>query len=395
VNGDLFFQAANARALGSDGVPNVWSVAQVNSLTRQLLEGAIPPLWVAGEVSGFKRYPSGHCYFALKDERSQLACVMWRDEAQALPTEPPEGMAVHVFGYVSLFERQGRYQFVVRELNARGEGLWRLAFERLRRRLESEGLLDPGRKRPLPRFPVCVGVITSTEGAALRDIVSVVRRRAPWTHILVYPSRVQGDDAARTIVSAIAAACNGGHADVLVVGRGGGSLEDLRAFNDERVARAIAGSTIPIVSAVGHESDLTLADLVADRRAATPSAAAELVVPDRLGLSGELARARQRLAGALQNGITQRARRIERMEERMVEAVGRRIDRDQARVGALRQRLQALGPMAVMQRGYSLALDDRGRILRSVGDFRAAMDFELRLADGRVGARVRQTSRRG
>ena len=268
MNGDLFFQAANARALGSDGLPNVWSVAQVNSLTRQLLEGAIPPLWVAGEVSGFKRYPSGHCYFALKDERSQLACVMWRDEARALPTEPPEGMAVHVFGYVSLFERQGRYQFVVRELAARGEGLWRLAFERLRRQLESEGLLDPGRKRPLPRFPICVGVITSTEGAALRDIVSVVRRRAPWTHILVYPSRVQGDDAARTIVSALAAACRGGHADVLVVGRGGGSLEDLRAFNDERVARAIAGSTIPTVSAVGHESDLTLADLVADRRAA-------------------------------------------------------------------------------------------------------------------------------
>lgn len=391
MTGELFFQAANARALGSDGVPQVWSVSQVNSLVRELLEGAVPALWVAGEVSGFKRYPSGHCYFALKDGRSQLACVMWRDEARALPAEPPEGMAVHVFGYVSLFERGGRYQFVVRELAARGEGLWRIAFERVRKQLESEGLLDAARKRPLPRFPVCVGVVTSTEGAALRDVVSIIRRRAPWTHILVYPSRVQGDEASRSIAAAIEAACGAGHADVLVVGRGGGSLEDLRAFNDERVARAIATSAIPVVSAVGHETDVTLADLVADQRAATPSAAAELVVPDQERLRGELSRAGERLAGALQAGVEHAVRRIERIEERMIEAVSRRIERNLVRVAALRQQLRALGPAAVLQRGYSLALDERGQILRGVEDFRAGMDFELRLADGRVAARVRRT----
>jgi exodeoxyribonuclease VII large subunit len=394
VTGELFFQAANARALGRDGVPHVWTVSQVNSLARQLLEGAIPALWVAGEVAGFKRYPSGHCFFTLKDERSQLACVMWRDEARALPTEPPEGMHVHAFGYASLFERRGRYQFVVRELTARGEGLWRIAFERLRKQLESEGLLDDARKRPLPRFPVCVGAITSTEGAALRDIVSVIRRRAPWTHILVYPTRVQGDDASRNIAAAIAAACRASHADVLIVGRGGGSLEDLRAFNDERVARAIADSTIPVVSAVGHESDVTLADLVADHRAATPSAAAEVVVPDLEGLRVELSRARGRLARALQSGVEQSVRRIERTEERMLNAVRRRIDEKLVRLAAFRQQLQALGPAAVLGRGYSLALDDRGRILRSVDDFRAGMDFDLRLTDGRVGAQVRRTDRR-
>ncbi len=394
MTNELFFEAANARALGKDRVPRVWSVTQVNALARQLLEGAIPSLWVAGEVSGFKRYSAGHCFFTLKDKQSQLACVMWRDEARALPAEPPEGMAVHVFGYPSIYERAGRYQFIVRELSARGEGLWRIAFERIRRQLESEGLLDASRKRPLPRFPSCVGVITSTEGAAIRDIVSIVRRRAPWTNILVYPARVQGDDASRTIISAIAAACRTRRADVLIVGRGGGSLEDLRAFNDEQVARAVAGSTIPVVSAVGHEADVTLTDLVADRRAATPSAAAELVVPDLEPLRAELRQARERLVGAVQTRVDEGVRQIERFEERMIDAVRGSVDRSLLRLGALRQQLQALGPMAVLRRGYSLALDESGRILRSVGDFRAGMDFELRLRDGRVGARARHTEER-
>jgi exodeoxyribonuclease VII large subunit len=395
VTGELFFQAANARALGKDRVPRVWSVSQVNALARRLLEDSIPPLWVAGEVSGFKRYPAGHCFFTLKDKRSQLACVMWRDEAQALPAEPPEGMAVHVFGHPSLYERAGRYQFIVRELTARGEGLWRVAFERIRKQLEAEGLLDASRKRSLPRFPLCVGLITSTEGAAIRDIVSIIRRRAPWTHILVYPARVQGDEAQRTIVAAISAACQAQHADVLIVGRGGGSLEDLRAFNDEQVARAVAGSTIPVVSAVGHETDVTLTDLVADCRAATPSAAAELVVPDVEGLRAELRQSRDRLAVTVRNRIEGTARQIARYEERMVEAIRGSLDRSGVRVAALRQQLRALGPMAVLARGYSLALDGSGRILRSVSDFQAGMDFQLRLTDGRVAARVQHSSVEG
>ncbi len=389
---DLFFQAANARALGRDRVPQVWSVSQVNALTRELLEGAIPSLCVAGEVSGFKRYPAGHCFFTLKDEKSQLGCVMWREEARALPTESPEGMAVHAFGYPTVYERAGRLQFVVRELSARGEGLWRIAFERIRKKLEAEGLLEPERKRSLPRFPACVGVVTSTEGAAIRDIASIVRRRAPWTDIFVYPARVQGDEAARTLVAALAAACRAARADVLIVGRGGGSIEDLWAFNEEQVARAIAGSDIPVVSGIGHESDVTLADLVADRRAATPSAAAELVVPDGERVRAELAQAGERMAVALRNSVDGEARRIERLEERMIDAASGAIERNSRLVEGLRQRLQALGPMAVLQRGYSLALDSGGRVLRSVADFRSGMDFDLRLRDGSVRSQARAVS---
>jgi exodeoxyribonuclease VII large subunit len=273
--------------------------------------------------------------------------------------------------------------------------LWRVAFERIRKQLEAEGLLDASRKRSLPRFPLCVGLITSTEGAAIRDIVSIIRRRAPWTHILVYPARVQGDEAQRTIVAAISAACQAQHADVLIVGRGGGSLEDLRAFNDEQVARAVAGSTIPVVSAVGHETDVTLTDLVADCRAATPSAAAELVVPDVEGLRAELRQSRDRLAVTVRNRIEGTARQIARYEERMVEAIRGSLDRSGVRVAALRQQLRALGPMAVLARGYSLALDGSGRILRSVSDFQAGMDFQLRLTDGRVAARVQHSSVEG
>jgi exodeoxyribonuclease VII large subunit len=181
VNHDLFFQAANTGALGRDRVPEVWSVSQVNALARKLLEGSLPLIWVAGEVSGFKRYAAGHCFFTLKDKGAQLSCVMWREAARSLPAEPPEGMAVHALGYLSIYERAGRFQFVVRELTAA--------------KLEAEGLLDPARKREIPSHPACVGVITSPEGAAVRDIVSIIRRRAPWTDILVYPARVQGDEA--------------------------------------------------------------------------------------------------------------------------------------------------------------------------------------------------------
>jgi len=390
VNQDLFFQAANARALGRDRVPQVWSVSQVNALARELLEGSVPPLWVAGEVSGFKRYPAGHCFFTLKDKRSQISCVMWREQASALPTEPPEGMAVHAFGYPSIYERAGRFQFVVRELSARGEGLWRLAFERTRKKLEGEGLLDPARKRPLPPFPRCVGVVTSREGAAIRDIVSVIRRRAPWIDILIYPTRVQGDGAPTDIVEAIAGACRAERADVLIVGRGGGSTEDLWTFNQEAVARAIARSTLPIISAVGHETDITIADLVADHRAPTPSAAAEQAVPDVEQLRRELASARERAAAALRNNVGRSARRVERLEEQLVEALRTMVERRRLVVNGLRQRLQALGPMAVLQRGYSLALSEKGQVLRRAEDFAPGMNFTLRLQDGRVQARTRE-----
>ncbi len=392
MNHDLFFQAANQRALGHDRVPEVWNVSQVNALARQLLEGAVPPLWVAGEVSSFRRYPAGHCFFTLKDKRAQLSCVMWREAARSLPAEPPEGMAVHVFGHLSLYERSGRYQFVVRDLSARGEGLWRVAFERARAELTAEGLLDPARKRPLPLYPRCVGVVTSLEGAAIRDIVSIIRRRAPWTDILIYPARVQGDGAPRSIIAALRHAGRAAAAEVLIVGRGGGSLEDLHAFNEPRVARAVARSPVPVICAVGHETDVTLADLVADQRAATPSAAAELAVPDRERLLGELTGRAARLTAALRHGVGRGRRRVEHLEERLLDAMGTELDRRRRAVDGLRQRLQALGPMEVLRRGYALALDGEGRILRSIVSFEPGMEFTVRLKDGRVAAKARSVS---
>lgn len=390
MNQDLFFNAANARALGRKRVPQIWSVSQVNALARELLEGSVPLLRVAGEVTAFKRYRAGHCFFTLKDDRSRLSCVMWREAAARLPTRPPEGLAVHVLGHPSVFVRAGRLQFVVRELEAQGDGLWRLAFDRIRAKLEAEGLLDEARKRRLPRFPVCVGLVTSREGAVLRDVVSVIRRRAPWIHIAVYATRVQGDGAAGSIAKAITAASRTGLADILIVGRGGGSREDLWAFNDERVARALAGARIPIISAVGHETDVTIADLVADRRAATPSAAAELAVPEAEQLRAFLAGAGERMASAVRRRTVGVRDRLSHTENRLVDGVRAFLESRARRVEVLRQRLEALGPLAVLKRGYGLALDPEGKILRRVGDFADLEEFTLRVRDGLVRARVQE-----
>ncbi|UCF20846.1 MAG: exodeoxyribonuclease VII large subunit [Gemmatimonadota bacterium] len=388
MNDDLFYEAANARALGRSRVPQVWTVSQVNALARDLLEGSLPALWVAGEVSGFKRYPAGHCFFTLKDKKSQLGCVMWREAARTLPAEPPEGLAVHVFGYPTVYERAGRFQFVVHELNARGEGLWRAAFERARRKLEAEGLLDASRKRGLPPFPSVIGVVTSLEGAALRDIVSIIKRRAPWIDIIVYPTRVQGEGASESIVAALSEAARGRRVDLLIVGRGGGSAEDLQAFNDEAVARAIASCPVAVISAVGHEIDVTLSDLVADLRAPTPSTAAEIAAPEVGRLLAELHNVGERLSAAFYGRISRKLQRVERLEERLIAGVRRTIESRRRAVGGLRQRLQALGPMGVLRRGYAVALDERGHILRSINVFRRGMGFTLRLADGRVQARA-------
>ncbi|HEV2131227.1 MAG TPA: exodeoxyribonuclease VII large subunit, partial [Longimicrobiaceae bacterium] len=266
-----------------------WSVSGVNAAAREVVEGVLPPLWVVGEVANFTRARSGHCYFSLRDSASQLRCVMWRDEARRLPTTPAEGMQVRTLGRLTIYEARGEFQLVVSELEGRGgDGLWKLAFERLRTHLASEGLTAPERKRSLPRCPACVGVVTSASGAALRDILAVLRRRAPWTRVVLSSCRVQGDGAAQEVAGAIRLFARAGCADVLIIGRGGGSVEDLWAFNEEIVARAIAESPIPTISAVGHETDITIADLVADLRAPTPSAAAEAAVADGAALRREL-----------------------------------------------------------------------------------------------------------
>jgi len=413
VSLDLFEDAGDARAeAGSPGPraapePRVWSVSQVNRAVRALLESAVDALWVSGEVGNWTRSRQGHCYFTLKDDRAQLRCVLWRSDAERLPTDPEEGMQVRVFGSLTLYEARGEYQMAVRRLEAEGaEGLWRLAFEKLRRKLEEEGLLEAARKRPLPRFPATIGVVTSPTGAALHDVLTVLRRRAPWVRVLLRGTRVQGEGAAREVARAIQLLGSSGRVDVLVVGRGGGSIEDLWAFNEEVVARAIASCPVPVVSAVGHEVDVTISDLVADLRAPTPSAAAEAVVPDGRSVLAQLRGLPERLARGLRGTVTRRRagfgdqlRLLSRAMERRLapgrqtvdlaagrieRSVARLLERRRERLGGLAGRLQALSPLAILERGYAVARTEEGALLRRVGDFPAGRAFLLRVADGNV-----------
>jgi exodeoxyribonuclease VII large subunit len=383
------FAAAEREAAGTvpDGARD-WTVSRLNAVAREVLEGALPPLWVAGEVTNFTRARSGHCYFSLRDDRAQLRCVMWRDDARRLPTAPEEGMQVRAFGRLTLYEARGEFQLSVRQLEGRGEGLWKLAFERLRARLDAEGLTSPARKRPIPRVPATVGVVTSAEGAALRDIVSVIRRRAPWTRIVLAGCRVQGEGSAGEIAACVERMGRAGVADVLIVGRGGGSVEDLWAFNEEPVARAIAASPIPVISAVGHETDFTIADLVADLRAPTPSAAAEAAVPDGAELRRRLAELRRCLAdGAAERMYAARDRLAAAGDDlRAAAEVAIRARRDRLRAAATH--LNALSPVATLARGYAVPVGPHGRVLRRASDCERGADFSLRVVDGRVPCRV-------
>ncbi|HET9949122.1 MAG TPA: exodeoxyribonuclease VII large subunit [Longimicrobiales bacterium] len=389
--------------------PKVWSVSQVNRAVRGLLESSVDPLWVGGEVAGWSRSRAGHCYFTLKDDRAQIRCVMFSREAMLLPADPEEGMQVRVFGELSLYEAKGEYQLIGRRVEAEGaDGLWRLAFEKLRAKLEAEGLLAPERKRRLPRVPRCVGVVTSKDGAALHDILTVLRRRAPWTHVVLRATRVQGEGAALEIAAALEHLAGSGRCDVIIVGRGGGAVEDLWAFNEEPVARAIAASPVPVVSAVGHEVDVTISDLVADLRAPTPSAAAEAVVPDREVVVAQLGRAPAQLGRALRRaverrrgGVEERMRRLGRAMERRFAPLRQTLDREMRRLeraaaGALGTRrralagaagrLDALSPLATLRRGYSVARTPDGAVLRQRADFPPGRAFHLRVSDGTVRA---------
>ncbi len=392
--------------------PKVWSVSQVNRAVRRLIEGSVEPLWVGGEVAGWTRSRAGHRYFSLKDDRAQLRCVMFAREASLLPTDPEEGMQIRAFGELTLYEARGDYQLVARRVEAEGaEGLWRLAFEKLRAKLEAEGLLAPERKRPLPVYPGCVGVVTSLGGAALRDVLSVIGRRAPWTRVVVRGTRVQGEGSAEEIAGALTLLAGSGLADVIIVGRGGGAVEDLWAFNEEPVARAIAASPVPVVSAVGHEIDVTISDLVADLRAPTPSAAAEAVVPDIEALRAALRRVPEQLGRALRRGVERRQanvadtlRVLARGMERRLAPARQALDRsltgleraalDRARLrrltlATLSGRLDALSPLATLQRGYSVARAPDGSLLKRVEDLPEGLDFHLRVRDGTVAARSR------
>ncbi len=389
--------------------PTVWTVSEVNRAVRALLEDALPPLWVAGEVANWKRAASGHCYFTLKDESAQLRCVMWRGEAAKLPMDPDEGMRIRVFGQLTLYETRGEYQLSARTLDAEeGEGLWKLAFERLKKKLDDEGLLLPERKRALPRFPQAVGIVTSLTGAALHDILTVLRRRAPWLRVVVRGTRVQGEGASGEIAEAVRTLAASGLVEVIIAGRGGGSLEDLWAFNEEAVARALAECPVPVVSAVGHEVDVTISDLVADLRAPTPSAAAEAVAPDveeilryldgvgaRLGqglrrsVTGPrraLAELRGRLGRLGRDLVPPRRRAVGEIRGTLVRVVRERLQARRFTLVRLGEKMDALSPLSTLRRGYAVPLTPTGRVLRSAGDFAPGQEFRLRVLDGRVHA---------
>ncbi len=362
------------------------TIAQLTQAAKEVIEGAFPPIWIRGEVSGFKRYSSGHWYFSLKDAKASLPCVVWASDTSRIPAPPDEGMQVMARGQLTVYPAQGKMQFVVRGMEAEGEGLWRKAFEATRARLEQDGLLDPSRKKPLPRFPRRVAVITSPDGAALHDITSVIARRNPSVDVIVVPAAVQGDAAPASLVAALERVARWRGADVVIIGRGGGSREDLWAFNDEAVARAIAACPLPIISAVGHEVDVTIADLVADLRAATPSAAAEAAVPVLEELVAGLSVLQRTMIAGVQRRSTMARRDLRRLQGDLSIRARRSVERRRARVQQVAARLDALSPLNTLARGYAVARAADGRALGSVTAFAAGQPFELVLRDGRVDA---------
>ncbi len=373
-------------ALAPEGA---WSVSAVTRRARAVIEGGLAPLWVRGEVSSFKAWQSGHWYFALRDATAQVRCVMFQRDNRRLPAPPADGMEVFVFARPTVWEERGEFRLTVLDLlSTEAVGLWERAFEPATAAPAQVGLLDPARKRPLPRYPRRIAVVTSPDGAALRDILAVVGRRWPLAEVLVVPSRVQGEGAEEEICAALGLLGRLEGLDVAILGRGGGSREDLWTFNHERVARAVAAVPVPVISAVGHETDVTLCDLVADRRAPTPSAAAEAATPDRAEVLQALDHVGVRLARALEARAGRVAERLERTLDRLSGAAARRLERQRHALAALAGRLDALSPLRILERGYALARDAQGRVLKRVAQFPVGLPFRLRVTDGTVAARV-------
>lgn len=397
------------------GPESPYSVSEITGRIRSLLEqdAALQNLWIAGEVSNFSRASSGHVYFTLKDAGAQLACVIWRAQAQALTLLPRSGDQIVVHGRIGLYEAGGRYQLYVDFVQPAGQGSLYQEYERLKARLEAEGLFDAARKRPLPAYPRCIGVATSPTAAAFRDVLNVLRRRYPLARVLLAPTAVQGEAAPAQIVAALAALNACADVAVILLVRGGGSLEDLWAFNDERVARAVAASRIPVVSGVGHETDFSLADFAADLRAPTPSAAAELATPDRAELAARLEQQTARLERSITAVLAERRRRLERTTRSLmhlsptarladarqrVDDLGARADRAWLprrrllgqRLAGLTARLGSLNPHAVLRRGYAIVRHgDTGRIVASVQQVSPGTSLRVEVQDGEIQAEVR------
>jgi len=430
------------------------SVAELNRIARDLLERNLPLMWVAGEISNFKRYDSGHCYFTLKDAQAQVDCVMFRGRAQALGWQPQDGVKVEVRALASLYEARGKFQLNVEVMRRAGLGVLYEAFERLKAKLEKEGLFDPARKRLLPRFPRALGIVTSPQAAALRDVLTTLRRRMPGLPVFLYPAPVQGEGAGARIAAAIAQAGARRECDVLILCRGGGSIEDLWAFNEEAVARAILACAVPVVTGIGHETDFTIADFVADARAPTPTAAAALASPAGDELSRLLLQQAHRLLRVTRRALEERMQRLDFLTRRLVhpgerirnqlselrhlatrltgswgraledlgwqarelglrlvggapnvaglaresaerarrlrEAARRRIEAAAAHLARMDANLKHLNPQSVLERGYSITEAAGGAIVRDAARLKVGEDVTITFARGLVGAQVKR-----
>jgi exodeoxyribonuclease VII large subunit len=416
---------------------HVYTVSQVTEIVKAALEVAFPQVWVEGEVSGYKKAASGHVFFSLKDEKSVIKAVMWQSTARTVAFDLKDGLKVVCRGKISVYEPRGDYQLYVDLVEPKGKGALQLAFEQLKEKLKAEGLFDEKRKRKLPLRPRTIGVVTSPTGAAIRDILRILERRYAKLHIVIYPARVQGEGAAAEIVEGIEALGEWPGIDVLIIGRGGGSIEDLWAFNEEPVARAIARSPVPVISAVGHEVDFTIADFVADVRASTPSAAAEMVIEKEEAFAEKIDSGTRRLAELLRYGIQDRrsevdglarnriflnfqvrlanlARRVDDLEtrgrnvvraerqaiaelkgaallaaERLGNVLRRALGEHRAAWERLSAALNALSPLGVLKKGYTLVWKDGGlRLARSIGDVAAGETVQVSFFKGEFSARV-------
>ncbi len=391
---------------------SVLSVTQVNRYIKMLMDSddVLSYVTVRGEISNLKYHTSGHLYFTLKDEESEIPAVMFRSAVSTLKFAAKNGMRVTVYGRISVYEKSGRYQVYASTMTDDGIGALFLEYQRLHRQLQAEGLFDESRKRPLPKFPKCIGIITSPTGAAVRDMLNITGRRYPSAKILLYPSLVQGREAPASLCMGLAYLNAETDCDVIIIGRGGGSMEDLWAFNDETLVRAVAASRIPVISAVGHETDFTLCDFAADQRAPTPSAAAELAVPDRHALMELLDETCERLDARMEQYLSRRRSLVQDRSQRLIicspeaslarirqraTTAGERMDRAmQTRtehgrllLAQYAQKLNAMNPLSVLERGFGVVSKDQ-KILCSVSELRSGDRVELRLADGRAEAEI-------
>jgi exodeoxyribonuclease VII large subunit len=393
--------------------PTTWSVTDLTRYLRELLESdeLLQDVWIQGEVSNFSRPSSGHLYFTIKDRGAALRCVMWRNTAMRQEYLPRDGEAVEVHGAISVYEVGGQYQLYADQLRPAGEGALYQEFIRLRNRLEAEGMFDSERKREIPRWPRRIGIVTSPTGAALRDMLNTLRRRYPLVEVILAPTPVQGEDAPPAICAALQKINQVALADVILLARGGGSIEDLWAFNDERVARAIVASSVPVITGIGHETDFTIADFVADLRAPTPTAAAELATPNQADLSLVIDDFSERLAHATQAVITTQRwiltgtqnrlaihtprtrldsnrQRTDELAHRLERVIQHILTLQQTNLRGLTQRMDILSPLAGLQRGYAIISDLAGNVVSSTKQVSPGDPLRVSVSDGEFGVRV-------